>query len=208
MNIHAWQSLMDSFGFGANQSTFDALCAAYSEKHRHYHTTEHLDACVSHLHTCASQADRPREIELALWFHDAIYRPLSSDNERRSADWAGDFLQANCAPEPLARRIDALIMVTEHDSPATTPDQSLLVDIDLSILGAPPATYARFEEAVRREYRLVPWLIYRRKRAAILDGFLQRPRIYRNEPFRTQREQQARNNLADTISRLGGTPAG
>ncbi|MNC84702.1 hypothetical protein D3C83_02620 [compost metagenome] len=93
-------------------------------------------------------------------------------------------------------------MVTEHNAATMTKDESILVDIDLSILGADVETYAAFEEAVRNEYRMVPMLIYRRKRTEILNGFLKRPRIYQNEPFFSEREQQARINLSNAISKL------
>lgn len=202
MDIARWQALMEGFGFDANEQTFHSLTAAYAEKHRHYHSGEHLQACLRHLDACAEQADNPMEIELALWFHDAIYRPLSGDNERKSADWAARFLVANGASEELVARIHRLVMVTEHNVPTETNDESLLVDIDLSILGADPATYAAFEEGVRKEYRIVPMFIYCRKRIAVLIGFLQRPHIYQNEPFRSERERQARVNLADEVHRL------
>lgn len=202
MSIERWFELMRAFGFGANEETFDSLRAAYSEKHRHYHTGEHVQACLRHLDSCVMRADEPKEIELALWFHDAIYEPLSSNNERKSADWAAAFLAANLATPEVAARVHRLIMVTEHNAATMTKDESILVDIDLSILGADVETYAAFEEAVRNEYRMVPMLIYRRKRTEILNGFLKRPRIYQNEPFFSEREQQARINLSNAISKL------
>jgi chaperonin GroEL (HSP60 family) len=42
----------------------------------------------------------------------------------------------------------------------------------------------------------------RKKRAAVLRGFLARERIYRHEPFASEREQQARANLANAVSKL------
>ncbi len=78
------------------------------------------------------------------------------------------------------------------------------MDIDLSILGADAETYAAFEVAVRREYRIVPMFIYRKKRMEVLKSFLQRPHIYHNEPFQSEREQQARVNLSNAISQSSG----
>ncbi|CUR47579.1 hypothetical protein BN2364_3138 [Alloalcanivorax xenomutans] len=78
------------------------------------------------------------------------------------------------------------------------------MDIDLAVLGAEPATYQVFEEGVRSEYKMVPWPLYKKKRVEVLKGFLDRPRIFQNEPFLTEREQQARKNLAAAISKLDG----
>jgi predicted metal-dependent HD superfamily phosphohydrolase len=98
--------------------------------------------------------------------------------------------------------VQALIMATVHDAPALTKDASLLIDIDLAILGVQPQAYETFEKAVRKEYRFVPAFIYRKKRAEILKQFLSRERIYQNEPFASQLEAQARINLTQAIDKL------
>lgn len=193
---------MTALRFNHNEAVFQSLTAAYAQKHRHYHTAVHIGACLQQLDRCTQQAEQPAEIEIALWFHDAIYRPLSGDNERKSAEWASQFMIENSATHEAVARVHELIMVTRHNIETKTKDQALLVDIDLSILGTDEKTYSRFEEAVRREYRLVPTPLYRRKRAEILNSFLLRPTIYRNEPFRSELELQARANLANAIGRL------
>jgi len=101
-------------------------------------------------------------------------------------------------------RVRSLILATRHAAPATTPDAQLVSDIDLSILGADEATYAVFEADVRKEYRWVPSILFRRKRAGILESFLERPRIYNTEPFHARYELRARHNLAEAIRTLGG----
>ena len=204
MNIDRWARLMDAWGLLRNQETFNSLIGAYSEKGRRYHTLEHVSACLRHLDSCSAELDRPREVEIALWFHDAIYKPLSSHNEKESADWAASFLAESGAAGDEAARVHRLIMVTEHNAPTQTKDESALVDIDLSILGADPAVYDIFEQGVREEYRLVPSFIYRKKRAAILRGFMERPQIFTSGFFSEAVERQAKENLSNAVSKLEG----
>lgn len=201
MTLARWLRLMDAWGLPPSEVTWRELVAAYGQKHRHYHTGAHIDACLGHLDACARVLDQPHEVEFALWFHDAVYNPLSARNEQKSADWAHAFLARRCAPPEAIGRVVALVMATRHEAPTRTKDESFLVDIDLSILGAEPPVYDAFEQAIRREYRHVPAALYRVGRARLLGRFLARPRIYRNMPF-TQREGQARDNLARAVARL------
>jgi predicted metal-dependent HD superfamily phosphohydrolase len=189
---------MDHWRFHQNAEAFAALVAAYSETARHYHTLEHLEACLGHLDSCAHLTDFFHEVELALWFHDAVYKPLSSENESKSAKWAESFLADNGASMEQISRVRSLVMATKHEQEPNTQDESILQDIDLSILGADPETYTDFEKGVRSEYRLVPSFIFRKKRADLLGRFLARPQIYQNEPFRSSLEAQARKNVAST----------
>lgn len=196
---------MDHWGFEGNEDTYSALVAKYSERGRSYHGLEHVDACLRNLDLCVEQVEHPREVEVALWFHDAIYKPLASNNERKSADWASSFLENNGAATDQIARVERLIMVTEHNGTVQTKDESILVDIDLSILGAEPETYDAFERGVRREYKMVPRCIYNKKRVALLREFLERPQLFQNRPFSTEREWQAKRNLANALSKLAGS---
>jgi predicted metal-dependent HD superfamily phosphohydrolase len=72
--------------------------------------------------------------------------------------------------------VHALVMATGHDAVPQGRDQEVLVDIDLSILGATPARFDEYEQQVRAEYAWVPEFLFRRKRRAILGQFLARPR--------------------------------
>jgi predicted metal-dependent HD superfamily phosphohydrolase len=204
MILDRWLTLMGLWGFGRSEETFNSLMSAYTGKGRHYHSQEHLAACLRHLDSCISQVAKPREVELALWFHDSVYRPFSGGNEQKSADWAASFLSENGATGEEVARVHRLIMVTEHNAPTQTKDESILVDIDLSILGADPQTYDLYERGVRNEFKLVPLFMYNKMRAEVLTSFLERPSIYQNEPFATEREHQAKENLRNAISHLVG----
>lgn len=198
-----WQKLMTQFGIAQATATFDALFAAYTEKHRHYHTIEHIDACLRHLDAVRDLAEDAAAIEMALWFHDAIYEPYKSGNEEKSAQWADDFLAKHSIAPSRIHRVHEHILATKHDSIATDADSQLLVDIDLSILGVDETTYATFENNVREEYKLVPGIVFRSKRAEILQSFLNRPHIYSTVYFRERLEVRARENLSAAVKALG-----
>jgi predicted metal-dependent HD superfamily phosphohydrolase len=86
-------------------------------------------------------------------------------------------------------------MVTTHDATPQTLDEQLLVDIDLSIIGAEDQRFAEFERQVREEYSFVPGFLFRMKRKTILKTFLERPRIYSTSHFSALLEGKARRNL-------------
>lgn len=199
MNKDRWLDLMERLGFDQNLETFELLVAHYGEKHRKYHNEKHIEATLRHLDDAKSLANDFDAIELALWFHDAIYKVFSSENEQASAEWAIRFLSDNNASEGLSDKVHKLIMATLHDATPTDNDEQLMIDIDLSILGSDKDTYAMFEKWVRAEYKLVPKFIYRKKRREILQGFLSRERIFSHEYFHGKFESQARKNLMRVI---------
>ena len=204
MNLERWLNLMRVFGYGDNAAAWRELSRAYSEAHRSYHTARHIETCLGLLDEFVALAEKPHEVELALWFHDAVYQPLSNSNELKSAELAARFLRDNAAQSDVVERVYRLIMVTRHTEQAQTRDEALLLDIDLAILGAEVDEYAEYETGIRKEYQLIPSLVYRRKRAAILRGFLGREQIYLNEAFRLRFEPRARVNLAAAIAKLVG----
>jgi len=193
---------MDRLRIGPNLETFEKLRAAYDERHRHYHTGEHINQCLAELDSVRHLAREPDEIELALWFHDAVYATRSKDNEAKSAKWATEFLRLNAVDAGRVQRVHALVMATTHAASSDDPDAGLLVDIDLSILGADRESFGRFEKNVRKEYWWVPSPLFRRTRAAILQSFVDRSSVYANAYFRDRLESTARRNLAMAITGL------
>lgn len=197
-----WINLMAELGFDENKETHRLILEAYSEKGRIYHSISHLQSVLECLDGVTNLAENKDEVELALWFHDAVYKPFSSSNEADSANWALVFLHRNGASKEMQDRVFELVMATAHDSSPKTTDEKLIVDIDLSVLGQPKSTYRRFSEGVRQEYRRVPSFIYRRKRKEVLSSFLSRKRIYSFERFQKLFEASARENLVSEINRL------
>lgn len=197
--LQSWQRAWSNLNLPASDTVFAQLIAAYDEAHRHYHTRQHLHECLLHFSKVVNLATHPGEVELALWFHDAVYALKANDNERHSATWTQEVLQQAGASIEQQERVINLIMATCHDAIPVESDQQLLVDIDLAILGATPTRFAEYDQQVRAEYHWVPGLIYRIKRKAVLRYFMERVQIYSTAHFHEQLEQQARINLAACI---------
>ncbi len=188
---------------GADVKLHGELIDRYSEPHRRYHTVQHLDECFEKLDEIRALARKPAEIELALWFHDAIYDVRRHDNEERSAEWARTSAARAGVSTDACERVYALIMSTRHKAQPRGTDAEILVDVDLSILGAAPERFDRYEQQVREEYAWVPGFIFRRERKAILKEFLARPRIFSTTHFHDHYERQARSNIERSLERQG-----
>ena len=203
-SLDDWRATWAALGVTGEENLFRDLIARYSEPHRKYHTLQHLYECFVRLAEIRSSALRPQEIELALWFHDAVYDVTRQDNEKRSADLAHASIAEANLPTAIAERVHALIMVTRHDGKPVDEDESILVDVDLSILGADEARFDEYERQIREEYSWVPGVVFRFKRRGILEEFLRRPRIFHTAPFHERYETRARANLRRSIQTLGG----
>jgi len=174
------------------------LADRYAEEHRAYHDAEHVAECLAWLDRVRELAERPAELEVALFFHDAIYEPLACDNEARSAEKLRQLAREAKVPAKAVECIVGLIESTAtHD--ARSGDAALLSDVDLAILGASPARYARYEREVRREYAAIDEASYRMGRARVLRGFLERIEIYRTPRLAARLEAQARDNLSSAL---------
>ena len=189
-------------GLGMSEGStpwFERLLACYSEPQRHYHTLQHLMECLSHFERVRHLARRPAEIEFGLWFHDAIYQLRDNSNEANSADLAIEALRSFGAMAEVRERVRGLIMATRHSALPVLDDEQLLVDIDLSILGADATRFAEYEMQIREEYAFVPAWLFRSKRRKILRGFLDRAQIYSTPHFQVELELRARANLKNAL---------
>lgn len=200
----AWHRLWRDLELDPPPGLVDQILAAYDDPKRHYHSRQHLRDSLRRLWTVRRLAREPLLVELALWFHDAVYRANRSDNEEQSARWAREVLIEAGADSDAADTVAHLILATRHGSAMPEGDAALLCDIDLAILGARLRTYDEYEQAIRAEYSWVPVALYREGRAKILRKLLRRERIYLTEPFARRWERRARANLTRELGELAG----
>jgi len=182
----------------------DELIARYGEPHRRYHTMVHIEDCLAQVAASTDMDDDQRALmDAAIWFHDAIYDATRTDNEAESARLARARLLADGAAPEFVAEVERLVLLTAgHSVEDGDTLGARLVSIDLSILGAEPARYDAYAEAIRQEYIHVPEALYRPGRAAVMSRFLQSPRLFADHRWADRFEAQARANLRREIATL------
>ncbi len=204
MNIERWRILWQTLpNAGNTDSIYFKLVERYSEKHRAYHNGSHVEHCLEEFDEIKGFLSHPNEVEIAIWFHDAIYETKSDKNEEKSAQWAEEELKKADADEDSIRIVRDLILATKHHESQHDSDAMYFLDIDLSIFGSPPELYKEYETNIRKEYKWVPFFIFRKKRKEILNSFLNRDRIFFTEFFRKKYEKNARVNLKNVLGNEG-----
>lgn len=203
-----WREIAARHGCSADatQGVLEELVAAYAEPHRAYHTLDHIAALLRLFGEYGNDAMDGDAVALAIVFHDAVYDPARSDNEAASAGLAGERLAILGFAEALIAKVRRLILATQHGAHAgavADADAALLLDLDLSVLGAPPEDYRAYAQAIRREFSIYPDAVYRPGRRRVLEGFLARDRIYLTGRLGALWEAPARRNIAGEIATLG-----
>jgi predicted metal-dependent HD superfamily phosphohydrolase len=201
INSQRWEKLRE-YAPGLSVRDHAALVDLYRAPERHYHNLQHVSDCLAELDVVKEFARDPISIELALWFHDAIYDPKKNDNEEQSAEFAKIVLSRAQLPSGRIDTVTRLILATKTHA-SSDEDTRLLIDIDLAILGQPTERFDQYERQIRSEYGWVTEPVFRGKRLEILKNFFARTSIYATLPFALKYEAQARKNLQRSILLLG-----
>lgn len=192
----------------------NAIVNAYHEEHRHYHTWHHLVEMftwfdkVKHLTFC------PRAVELAIWFHDYVYRVQLheyTNNEHRSVQQMWSLMKAH-SPERfnelkynygIVGMASEFILATKGHkatsayitaNPKILNDCNMFLDIDMAIIASDKSRLLEYDQSVFKEFQnVVPLDMYNKKRKEVLTQFKQGP-VFKTEYF-AQFEERAQENL-------------
>lgn len=185
------------------------LLAAYGAPGRHYHSLAHIAALLRLLDQQSQHFADRTAVELAIFYHDAVYDVARKDNEAASARLAQTRLPALAVSPERTQRVARLIEATAHGAVVPDPndaDMLRFLDLDLSILGAPRDAYARYAAAIRAEYAIYADPVYRAGRASVLRAFLANPRLYCCPDLHATWDNPARDNLRWEIAALEAGP--
>jgi predicted metal-dependent HD superfamily phosphohydrolase len=192
---------------------FVDLVTQWCANARHYHNLEHLAECLSSLDNTGDTSPQRDPVELALWFHDAVYVAGAPDNEARSADLLLAESERLGIDRADALAAADLVRLTSHtaEPAALSPPAALLLDIDLSILGADPLRFMEYEHSIEEEFAHIPRDQFKVGRRQFLASLLARPHIFSTDTFRERYEATARAQLSALLDSsryrvVAGTP--
>lgn len=174
----------------------------YSHRKRHYHTLVHLDKLHKELKEVRSDISDWNTVLFTMFYHDAVYNALHSDNEEKSAELAKQRMKELNIPLEMIDRCNRQILATKKHQFASDPDTNYFTDADLSVLGADWAVYSEYAANVRKEYSMYPDLLYKPGRRKVLQHFLNMRRIFKTVHFSEKFESQARLNLTQELKTL------
>jgi predicted metal-dependent HD superfamily phosphohydrolase len=192
----------------------ERLLTLYSDPARTYHNTAHLADVLAKLDWAKDALDKTGElaglgatarqkmfdtIELALFYHDAVYDAHAKDNEAQSRDLIQRDAAAFGLDPAITKDAARLIDLTAHHGQAQALDEKIMADCDLAILGAAPEAFKKYDDGIRREYAHVPAPLYAAGRAKVLRGFLDAPPLFKTAAFAAQYDAPARRNLAHAV---------
>lgn len=180
---------------------FSRLARLYGEPHRHYHTLDHIWRCLDEFDRVAELTHNPDAVEMALWFHDAIYVSGAKDNEWRSTELFQQWSEGY-ASSAFRGRVRDLIMVTTHRESPTRLDERFIVDIDLSSFGLPWDEFERDGQHIRAECADVADEEYFPGHLRFLLSLLNRPSFFFTDYFQERYERIARANTQRVIENL------
>ena len=205
--LGAGLGVVDDVAWG---SLGEDLLLRWSESHRRYHDVVHLHDVLLALDQLADLGEAlPPAVQLAAWFHDAVYDGVAGEDERHSAALAVVELPRVGVAAGATHEVARLVLATTPGTERSTDHAAMVLgDADLAILASGPKRYAAYAAAVREEYAHVPEADFRHGRATILEGFLRAPRLYGTGAAHARWEERARLNLAGEIVELRGGPSG
>lgn len=175
---------------------------AYSSKGRYYHTLDHLNVMSNALFEALPDVSQKPWLVFALFYHDIVYKPLRSNNEEKSAEIAVSRLSDVGVPSSSLDLIREAIHATKGHGVHSNEDINYLLDADLAVLGSSNEEYQRYSAGIRKEFAVVPDVLYKPGRRKVLHHFLEMKSIYKTASFRLKFEEQARLNITRELKNL------
>ncbi len=189
-----WRATTERHDHGHCDAVFAELAHLYTGPDRHYHSDEHINLCLTRLDEARESTGYAATVELAVWFHDAIFEPGDPENERKSAAWFRDCADGAFSVDTMAK-VESLIVVTTHRESPQSWQEKLMVDVDLSSFGLPWKEFIRDSRNIRREFKTLTDAEFIQRQGNFIRQLDAHSEIYYTDFFKQRYEPVARENI-------------
>jgi predicted metal-dependent HD superfamily phosphohydrolase len=178
---------------------WDYIVKSYNNKKRHYHNLNHLENMLGQILLVKQSIHNWHAVLFALYYHDAVYNSLKSNNEEESALVAKKIMEKLQVPSETILLATNLILATKQHLKNDDNDINYFTDADLSILGQPWETYVQYTKQIRKEYAIYPNFMYNPGRKKVLLHFNNMDCIFKTGFFFNNYEITAKQNIAKEL---------
>jgi predicted metal-dependent HD superfamily phosphohydrolase len=202
---------------------WEALDAGYAEKHRAYHTWDHVAGLLEKLSEFSDLSTRSDIIAVSVFWHEVVYKTQNQDGSPRPdyenvRDSCELFRQYTLLSKPDADAVYDLIMATANHLHARAEKQyyvgfsgdlDLFLDLDLSSLASPWEEFAEDFARIRTEFSWASEVVFCSIQLQILENFAKADvRLYRRAETSKKWRDAARTNLKRCVAELQKRIAG
>jgi predicted metal-dependent HD superfamily phosphohydrolase len=172
----------------------------------YYHTPVHVMSIFSFAKE--HHIELSRSEKLAIFFHDAIYRPGSKNNERYSIDFMKSLLNETRTNNDVINIASHIIHYTalHLEELISSPGvENLVMDLDMSGFSATPGVFTFQSLMIEKEFHrgygsdLFTLEQFLKGRKKFLTALKNKKTIYRTEFFLDKFEKRAQINLSNAI---------
>jgi pantetheine-phosphate adenylyltransferase len=188
--IQKYQSLWQEFGI--EDTSF--IVEAWNEKHRYYHTAEHLKDLITDIENLQNiKKEEKNALLMTAFFHDIVYDPTKQDNELQSVR----VFKSTTQPHSQTDLICQMILDTQTHQ-ANSPISQIFSDLDMKIITHSDfLTLLNYEKQIAKEFQYLDYAFYKSVRMMILEKFAtQYPQNRANLLMLVQYLQNHKPNIA------------
>ncbi len=197
-----WAEVVEYFSIPPAQAAlhFDFITGKYNLG-RYHHNLDHVFTLLELIDRETLFHEERITLILVSFYHDLIYVPGSSSNERKSAHLLNEHFGNLTKYKAVILLAKKIIRETQKHK-SNEPLSQLFLDMDMSILGSSIDTYATYKKQVRAEFKNVPDFIYQVGRGKFIRNLLKRESIFFTKNFIQLYEDKARCNLRNELNTM------
>lgn len=174
----------------------------YAKNNLTYHNYSHINTMLKLVNSKNTQFLDMRTVELAILYHDAIYEPGATDNEKQSATLMLKEMKEKYSPAQL-QKAALIIENTAHHNDPQSAEEALVFYADLAILGSEWNQYLAYATSVALEWNhYLTHEQYREGRTTFLKSMLKNQVILDPNWATKEEETRARLNMQRELSAL------